>query len=355
MTDQPFISFDDVRAEVVPSRLPALLRDILPGGKVSGGYYMVSSPHRPDKNPSMWVALNTGAWCDEGASDRSDLFGLIIYVMGTRDRLAAKDWLMDWAGLRSGIDRRQLEARREQAVQHERRVSRDAEAKAARNVNRAKALFFNAVEDVHGTPVDSYLRHRGITIQEFLRRPGAIRYLPDARHIDADGVISEWPCMIAAMSAPDGQVRAVHRTWLARDGRGKAPVRPAKKIWPSFTACVIRISKGAGNKSPEDAARRGLSAPCIVCEGIEDGLSLALATPELRVWAAGSLGNLVNVPDHPCVNAWIVARDNDEGKPQAQAQFAKALQHFRATGKPVREIASTLGKDFNDQLKGEKA
>jgi len=352
---RPRITFEDVKAAVVPQRLESLLRELLPGGKRQAGYYMASSPFRPDRNPSLWVALNTGAWCDEGATDRSDLFGLIIYIKGCRDRLAARDWLADWAGLGHGIDRKTLEVKRQAAVQQQQKAEAEQQEKRQKNANRAKAMFFNAVEDLGGTPVDLYLKRRGIDLAQFRRRPGAIRFLPDAQHIDEDGVVTQWPCMIAAMTGAAGEVRAVHRTFLNHGGAGKAPVRPAKKIWPSFTGCVIRINKGNTGLTPEKAAAMRVTEPCIVCEGIEDGLSLALAAPEVRVWAAGSLGNLSNVPDHPCISAWIVARDNDEGKPQAQAMFAKALARFRATGKPVREIASSVGKDFNDQLQGEDA
>lgn len=353
MTDtREHATFDDVRDEIVPARLESLLRDILPGGKRSGGYYMASSPFRDDRNPSLWVALNTGAWCDEGASDRSDLFGLIIYVKGVRDRLAAKIWLSDWLGWGHGIDRAKLETKRKAATYTRAQDERMARQKAQKNANRAKAVFFNA-RPFMGTPVETYLRGRGIELDSFKRLPGAIRFLHDQQHTDMDGVISGWPCMVAAMTDDKGEVRAIHRTWLAADGRGKAPVAPVKKIWPSFTGCVIRIWKGGPVLTPEQAAKKHVSGHCIVCEGIEDGLSLALATPELRVWAAGTLGNMAAVPDHPCVSGWILARDNDDGKPQAIAAFDKAVKHFRQTGKPVAVIASPAGKDFNDLLKGD--
>jgi hypothetical protein len=57
---------------------------------------------------------------------------------------------------------------------------------------------------------------------------------------------------------------------------------------------VIRVARGPSNLKVEDAAE----APALVgiTEGIEDALTMAIAGPEARVWAATSLSNLANVP-----------------------------------------------------------
>jgi hypothetical protein len=55
------------------------------------------------------------------------------------------------------------------------------------------------------------------------------------------------------------------------------------------------------------------------------------------------------VHDHACVSSWIVAKDNDWGKPQAAALFTRAIERLQGFRKPVKVIASQLGKDFNDQ------
>ena len=158
--------------------------------------------------------------------------------------------------------------------------------------------------------------------------------------------------MVAVMSAPGIPFAAVHRTWLARDGRGKAPVTPNKKIWPSFTGAAIHLARGETGLPAEDAVKRGMVDRLLICEGIEDGLSVALAAPELRVWAAGTLGNLAHVKIPDCCHEVIVAADNDWGKPQAEALLKRGIEALAAQRRPVRVARAAIGKDFNDQLRG---
>ncbi len=103
----------------------------------------------------------------------------------------------------------------------------------------------------------------------------------------------------------------------------------------------------------EKAAEAGEAGPAGVSEGIEDALSAAVADPDLRMAAAGSLPNLLTVPDHAAASAYLVFRDNDWNKPQAVALFERALAHFKAFGKPVRAVAMppSWGKDVNDAFR----
>jgi hypothetical protein len=123
-----------------------------------------------------------------------------------------------------------------------------------------------------------------------------------------------------------------------------------KLIWPAYQGCVIRLAMGASGMTPEEAIAAGERGPCAVTEGIEDGLTVALAAPELRVWAAGALANIANAPALPIVSAWLLHRQNDDGRAAGDA-FAKAREALGATGRPVAEIASHHGKDINDLLR----
>ncbi len=114
---------------------------------------------------------------------------------------------------------------------------------------------------------------------------------------------------------------------------------------------VIRLTRGPSGRTPEDAGsdQAGLLA---VSEGPENGLTLARAAPEARVWAATSLGNLGHVPvDHPCVSGIVMVRDNDWGKPQAVDTFEAAIDRLRETGKPLAVMRSHWGKDINDAVR----
>ncbi len=86
----------------------------------------------------------------------------------------------------------------------------------------------------------------------------------------------------------------------------------------------------------------------MIGEGIETCLSVALATPEFRVLAAVSLGNLARVTLPPAIGTVIIAADNDgDGTPAAEA-LQRAVDRFAGEGRAVRIARSPIGKDFND-------
>jgi len=73
-----------------------------------------------------------------------------------------------------------------------------------------------------GTVVECYLASRG------LRLPAgdALRFHPSLKHRSG----SRWPAMVALVTGRDGEPAGIHRTFLLRDGSGKAPVTPAKMM-----------------------------------------------------------------------------------------------------------------------------
>jgi DNA primase len=129
-------------------------------------------------------------------------------------------------------------------------------------------------------------------------------------------------------------------------------VRPVRKIWPSFKGAAIRLWRGDSGLSIERAAAHGLRETLVLCEGVEDGLSLAMALPECRIWAVGTLGNIGAQVLPECVDDVIVCADNDWGKPQAERQLTQALARLSAQGVEVRVARSHVGKDVNDALRG---
>ena len=69
----------------------------------------------------------------------------------------------------------------------------------------------------------------------------------------------------------DGKPIGIHRTFLARDGCGKAPVEPAKMMLGPCRGGVVRLSQPAG--------------PLMVGEGIETCLAAMQASGH-GAWAA---------------------------------------------------------------------
>ncbi len=355
---RPRSDVDQIKA-LLQDRIVDLVHTLAPGGVIKGNYWLSRSPARNDRHAgSFWVTIRhtpkgpPGVWKDEGTGDKGDVFSLIQLHYGwphTRDGfIEAVKWARKWLNFED-IPVKQRAAVAEQAAATRAREEKDAAEKAEKNARAAKAWWLSCEPELAGTVAETYLGSRGIPLADLKRPPRVLRFAPELVHGPSQRT---FPAIVAAMTDAAGAIRAVHRTYLAPDGSGKAPVSPARMIWPTFAGCVIRLTRGETDLSPEEATRRGLVDRLLICEGIEDGLSFALACPELRIWAAGSLANLANVKLPDCTWEVIVAADNDWGKPQAQAQLQRALEALGRQRRPVRVARSHIGKDANDALRG---
>jgi putative DNA primase/helicase len=180
-----------------------------------------------------------------------------------------------------------------------------------------------------GTPVEVYLAARGLTGPI----PPALRFLPDHPHRPSG---TRQPCMIAVVTDCNGRVQAVHRTYLSRDGKGKAPVTPAKMTLGAVGGFSCHIAP-AGEK-------------LAVSEGIETGLSVQFATG-LPTWAALSAGGVrqLILPPLPLASEVIIAADAD---PVGMQAAHNASARFGREGRTVRIAIPPSGQDFNDVLQG---
>lgn len=340
-------------------RLEEIVRELVPGGKKTGSTYGAKNPARADRSAGSFVVWMrgpaAGGWKDYATGEQGDIIDLVALAKAT-DRRGALAWAEDRLGLRamSEQDRRAMESTA--ALRRREEASRD-ESNALRKIDRARKMFAEGSREILGTPVETYLASRGIPLREIKFLEDSFRFHPSLEWWMGrrDGVPGpRYPAMLSQMVDGAGVPKAVHVTFIARDGHGKAPVEKPKLMWPATTGLVIRVTRGAGNRNAETAAELGKPGPCGIWEGIEDTLSVALAVPEIRLWAAGSLPNYLHVPDHACADGWILGRDNDWGKDQAQALFSRALEHFERTGKPVSTVNATgEAKDMNDLLRGE--
>lgn len=356
LPDKQLPGFDDVRP-LLQQRMESLCRDLAPGGSVSGSYYISRNPRRSDdkRAGSFWVRVKgaaIGAWKDEANGDHGDVFKLVAYITNQPDNLSTLKWCRQWLGLEHGFDRKTLEARRDMVRRQREDEDRNAAAELAEKRKSAKGWWLHAQATIEGTLAETYLASRGIKLSRLASPPRALRFLASANHTDKHGEITEWPCMIAAMTAADGKIIGVHRTFLAADGQGKAPVSPTKKIWPhGWQGSVIRLAKGSSGLTPEQAARANIATPLVIVEGIEDGLSIAQADGSYRIWACGTLGNMAHAPiDHACVSHVIIFADNDQGD-GPQRQFGKVLTALRQK-RDVRVARAFWGKDANQLLEG---
>jgi putative DNA primase/helicase len=128
---------------------------------------------------------------------------------------------------------------------------RSAPNRNAENRAQAALTIWRASELPRGTPVETYLRSRGL----------AIPVLPSIRcHARLKHPLgSVWPSMVALVQDVDGMPIGIHRTFLAHDGTRKAPVKPAKMMLGS----VLR-RRGAARPAEgcADGWRRYRDMPC---------------------------------------------------------------------------------------------
>ena len=356
----------DVKA-LLQARVEPLVRELFPAARVSGGYASLSSSRPGAEGGSfvVWIkGSSPGAWKDYASGEKGDVIDLIAYAQGaphpysSDDRKKALDFARGWLGLDSGqpID---LARARDAA---NRRAQERAQTQAERlelQRKRAFKMWLNARPSLLDTPAERYLASRGILLRELARLEADLRFHPGlewwmgaSRRPDGSRIPGPvFPAMIAAMRDAHGAVRAVHCTFLAPDGSGKADVAKTKLIWPACGGLVIRLAKGASGLTPEEATEQGARGICMVSEGIETGLSMAAGRPDLRCWAAGSLAGLAAVPLLPCVSGWIVGADNDWGLAARQG-LDRALAALRAHA-PAAVATSPVGKDFNDCLRAD--
>jgi hypothetical protein len=127
---------------------------------------------------------------------------------------------------------------------------------------------------------------------------------------------------------------AIHRTFLVPDGRGKAPVSPAKMMLGPCRGGAVRLGE-AGEV-------------LMVGEGIETCLAAMLAT-NLPAWAALSTSGLRGLELPPAVREVIILADGDApGQAAAQASAQRCIRE----GRRARIARPPQGFDFNDLLLG---
>lgn len=148
------------------------------------------------------------------------------------------------------------------------------------------ARLWHQAAPAAGTLVERYLRGRGIEGRVLAGALHRLRFHPRAFWGGEPGAWIHAPAMLAAVHTPAGPTGGVHLTYLQADGRGKADLSPAKRMWgPQMGA--DGHAGGAWLIGP-----RG-EGVLIVGEGIETSLSAAILYGEpCRVAAALSLDRL---------------------------------------------------------------
>ena len=173
--------------------------------------------------------------------------------------------------------------------------------------------------------MQTYLRSRGLTLPP----PPSLRFHKGLKH-PSGGV---WPAMVALVTnGVDGRAMGIHRTFLAQDGCGKAPVDPPKMMLGPCRGGAVRLCE------PGEVLMIG--------EGIETCLAVMQAR-ELPAWPALSAPGLRGLHLPPEVQDVIVLADADIA---GEAAARECALRWKREGRRVRIAHPPHGMDFNDVL-----
>ena len=192
---------------------------------------------------------------------------------------------------------------------------------------RAALRIWHAAGPPMGTLVESYFKSRGIHVPI----PTTIRFHPWLKHRSG----SMWPGLVALVTCGnEAQPLAIHRTFLSRDGKCKAPVEPQRMMLGPCHGGAVRLTP------PADVLMIG--------EGIETCLAVMQATG-LPTWAALSTSGLRSLELPGEVSELVVLADGDDSGEKAAVE---AGNRWKREGRRVRIARPPRGLDFNDVLLG---
>jgi hypothetical protein len=297
----------------------AVCRHYLSNGRREGRWWTVGDvANTPGR--SLFVRLHgpeagrgaAGKWTDAATGEHGDLLDLIARARGL-DRM------------RDVLD----EARRFLSLPAPQRPEPRAPVEAG-SPDAARRLF-HAGQPIKGTLAETYLRARGITYLDDLP---ALRFHPRCYYrADETAPVGTWPAMLAAVTDLDGTITGVHRTWLARDGSGKAPIATPRRAMGRLLGNGVRFGV------VHDVVAVG--------EGIETMLALRCVLPGLPMIAALSASQLAALERPPRLSRLYVATDNDGAGSHAAAIARERAERLRIE---TTVLKPRIG-DFNDSLR----
>jgi hypothetical protein len=334
--------------QMLRGQVQAVATHLLPNGREECGYWRVGSI---EGEPGQSLALNLGGpmrgvWTDFSAPDKSpersgDLLWLAARVRFGGNLADAISWGISYLGL-DGLDPNRLATRRAEANKAANDAQQEA-AKVAEQRRRSAQNLYLSARPIPGTAAEAYLVSRGIDLRAVgLDSPGSIKFHPE---VYCKEVEKKMPCMVAGVVNLEGHHVATHRTWIRPDGSGKAGLVEPKKALGKFAGGFIPLWKG---ESAQSMRHHKAGEPILVSEGIEDGLTAAMARPQYRVIAAISLSNIGALVLPPDMGPLIILAQRDE-KQGAIDALERAVARHQSAGRDVRLAYPPKGvKDYNE-------
>ncbi|MFH7812413.1 MULTISPECIES: toprim domain-containing protein [Acetobacter] len=306
----------------------AVCRHYLSAGRRHGNYWLVGDVHNTPGR-SLYVRLHgpsegrgaAGRWTDASTGAFGDLLDLIRDCLGLIEFRDVADEARSFLALPQPEPDRTAD--RPRTPPSHRPETGGSSTDAARRL-------WDASRPLSGVAT-VYLRGRDLTRCSPM---AALRFHPDCYYrADADSPTETWPAMIAAVTDLEGRVTGVHRTWLARDGRGKAPVEMPRRAMGDLLGHAVRFG------TVSDVMAAG--------EGIETALSLHEIMPDLPLAACLSSVHLAAMAFPPALRRLYVLRDDD-----LAGDHAVTTLHARTQEAGIEcLVLSPRLADFNDDLR----
>lgn len=299
----------------------AVCRHYLDAGHRQGNYWQVGDV-RNTPGRSMFVRLKdtakgpAGKWQDAATGEHGDLLDVIRESLGRTDFAdvlhEARSFLHMSPPAKAPV-----------------RTNRHSKPPPPRMVEAARRLFARS-RPIPGTLGETYLRHRGLAN---LHEANSLRFHPHCFYrSDEHDPTETWPALIAAVTTWQGKATGVHRTWLAPDGLGKAPIDTPRKAMGDLLGHAVRFGV------PGDIMAVG--------EGIESVLSVRQILPTMAMCAALSAAHLAAIAFHPGLRRLYIIRDND---PAGDSACDSLSDRATADGIDAVVLSPQLG-DFNEDL-----
>jgi hypothetical protein len=304
-------------SRLLAQQAEAVCRAYLPNGRRCGRYWIVGNVSG-ERGRSLFVKLcgdGAGHWMDAATAEYGDLLDLIRLnknLRGCREAIAeARKFLNEPGHIRG--------PRRHEGHAAESRGSPDAARK-----------LYAISQPVPGTLAEAYLRGRGITAS--LGWP-CLRFHPACYHRADSGERQSWPALLGAVTDAAGRLTGLQRTYLARDGGGKAPFDEPRRAMGLLLGHAVRFGEPGGVMAAG--------------EGIETVLSLLSLFPALAVAACLSAAHLSAFLFPAMLRRLYLLRDND-----AAGLFAEERLRIRCREAGVEcLVLKPLAKDLNIDLR----
>ncbi|WP_428668077.1 DUF7146 domain-containing protein [Reyranella sp.] len=356
-----------------------LARALLPGGTSRGDLYRAAKRSQGGPGDSLTVFVSgskKGKWVHYGGDldglTHGDMLDLIIATQRL-DKHEAQQWALRWLGLAPGaVEFRRTpeeEAAARKAAAESYRAKLEATARARKN---AKALWLACKPLSLDNPAGQYLAGRipgFATLLDLGWGLSALRYHPALKH-PYDARERGWPAMLALCQFGDGKIATVHRYYLVKAGARWDVLREGrdgldgKLAWCAIEGGFCAVWRGSRTDEGTGEVREGWPwrdpragtvrhGEVIVCEGVEDALSLALVQPDRRYAAALSVPNFMQIklPEWARKVVWFA--DDDGDNKQTPPLIERALTRLEEQDREVSIARPPKGfKDANAALRG---